>query len=74
MLIKIRDLNINYHDISEYARLFIYLFNNKDIDLIIREIYIINNLNVKIFLDVDIIKLKDIMLNLKDDIIIINLY
>lgn len=72
--ITIRDLNINQHNINKYAYIPIYLFKNKNIIFIFHKMHIINNLNIKIFIDIDIMKLKNIILNLQHDVIIINFY
>ena len=63
-LIIIYNLDINQHNISEYIYIFIYLFESKDMKFISREMHIINNLNIKIFIKIDIMKFKDIMLDL----------
>ena len=42
--------------------------------LIYREIYIINNLLIKVLIDINIIKFKDIILNINKNLIIIDLY
>lgn len=73
-LITIRGLNINQHNVNEYILIFIYLLKNKNMTFIIREIHIIDNLNVKTLIEIDIMKSKCIMLNLQRDIITINFY
>ena len=64
-LIIIKEINSNKYEISEYIRIKIYLFNkNKIITLIRREFYIIDNLIVKTLIEINIIKLKEIILDL----------
>ena len=50
----------------------LYLSNNKDTIFINREIYIMNNFNVKALIKIDIIKLENIVLNLQRNVIIVN--
>lgn len=52
----------------------IYLSKRKNIVLIIREIYIINNLSINLLIEIDVFKLKDIVFNLSRDVLIINSY
>ena len=64
-LITIKEINNNKYEISEYIKIKIYLSNkNKIIILIKREFYIINNLIIKTLIEIDIIKLKEIILDL----------
>ena len=59
---NVRDINEDNHAIIKYVKLDIYLSdlkNNKRVQiLIIREIYIINNLRVKLLIGIDIIRPK----------------
>ena len=52
----------------------IYLLKSRNTIFITREVYIINNLSVKALIKINIIKSKDIILNLLRDILIINSY
>ena len=52
----------------------LYLSKSKSIIIITRKVYIINNLSVNVFIDIDIIKSKVIIFNLFRDILIINSY
>jgi hypothetical protein len=52
----------------------IYLFNNKDIVFITREVYIINNLNINILIKIDIFKLKSIVVYLFYSVLVISSY
>ena len=59
----------------KYIIIFIYIFNNDNkIILICREIYIINNLLIKIFIKIDIMKFKKIILDINKNLINIELY
>ena len=59
-----RNLDINRYNINKYIYISIYFSKEKGIKFISRKVYIINNLNIKIFIKIDIIKLEDIILNL----------
>ena len=75
--IKIRKLNIKKYDICEYIIIFIYIFNeneNNNVALIRREIHIVDDLFVKAFIDINIIKFKTIVLNINKNLIIIKSY
>ena len=76
LFIIIRDLNINIYNISEYINFEIYLLNkNKNnIILIKREFYIVYNLIIKVFINIDILKLEDIVFDIIRDNIIITSY
>ena len=61
----IKEINNNKYEISEYIRIKMYLSNkNKIIILIEREFYIIDNLTIKTLIDINIIKSKEIILDL----------
>ena len=64
--IFIKDLNINICDINEYINFEIYFLgkNNINIILIKKEFYIVDNLIIKIFIDIDILKPEGIILNI----------
>ena len=51
-----------------------YLLDSRDIILITREVYIVNNLSTSILLKINIIKLESIVLDLQRNIIIIDSY
>ena len=51
-----------------------YLFNKNNIIKIKKEFHIVNNLVIKTFIDINIMKLKDIILDIRKNVIIINLY
>ena len=69
----IRDLNINIYNINEYINLEIYFSNknNNNIILIKREFYIVDNLIIKIFINIDILKPEDIVFDIIKNIIIV---
>ena len=62
------------YNINEYVKLQIYLFDKNDIIKIKREFYIIENFVIKTFIDINIIKLKNIIFDIKKNVIIIELY
>ena len=65
ILITIRDIDSKRYKASKYVRIKLYLLNrNRSIALIERELYIINNLIVKALIGIDIIKSKDIIIDL----------
>ena len=71
----VKGIDNKKHSVSEYVKIKIYLSNkNGVIALIKRELYIVDDLIIKAFIEIDIIKLKDIVLNLKHDIIRIDAY
>ena len=60
-----KEIKNKKHEASEYIKIKIYLLSkNKIITLIKREFHVVNNLIIKTFIKIDIIKLKDIILNL----------
>ena len=70
----VKGININMHDVNEYVRLQIYLFDKNDIIKIKKEFHIVDDFIIKAFVDINIIKLKDMILDIKKDVIIIDLY
>ena len=63
--ITIKEINSNKHEVSEYIRIKIYLSDkNKIIALIEREFHVIDNLIVKTLIEIDIMKSKEIILDL----------
>ena len=74
-LITIKGINSNKHEASEYIRIKIYLFDKNGIIVLIeREFYIIDNLIAKALIGIDIIKSKEIILDLQIDVIRIDFY
>ena len=72
--IKIRELNTKKHNACEYIIIFIYIFiinKNDNVALIRREIHIINNLFIKTFININIIKLETIIFDTNKNLIII---
>ena len=61
------------HDVNEYIRLQMYLSDKNDIIKIKREFYIIDNLTVKTLIDINIMKSKNIILDIIKNVIIIDL-
>ena len=51
-----------------------YLFDKNDIIKIKKKFHIVDDLAVKALIDIDIIKSKDIILDIGKDVIIIDLY
>ena len=65
ILITIKEINNNKYEVNEYIKIKIYFFNkNKIIILIEREFYIIDNLTAKTLIKINIIKSKEIILDL----------
>ena len=61
----IKEINSNKYEISEYIRIKIYLSNKNKITILIeREFYVIDNLIIKTLIEINIIKLKEIILDL----------
>ena len=75
-LIIIKSLNINIYNINQYINQVIYLLNKNNIKIILieRKFYIINNLIIKIFIDIDILKPEKMIFNIIRDVIIITSY
>ena len=64
-LITIKEINNNKYEVNKYIRIKIYLFNkNKIIALIKKKFYIIDNLIIKTLIEINIIKSKEIILDL----------
>ena len=73
--ITIKGINNNKHEVSEYIRIKMYLSNkNKMIALIEREFHVIDNLIVKALIEIDIMKSKEIILDLQNDVMRIDVY
>ena len=73
-LIIVKNINVNMHNVSEYIKLQIYLSNKNDIIKIKKEFYIIDDFAAKALIDINIIKSKDIILDIKKNVIIIDSY
>ena len=71
-----RGLGINTHDINEYINLEMYLLGKNGINIILikRKFYIVDNLIVKAFIGIDILKPEEIVLDIVRDVIIITSY
>ena len=69
-----RDININIYNVNEYVKLQMYLFDKNDITKIKKEFYIVDDLAVKALIDINIIKSKDMILDIKKNVMIIDLY
>ena len=69
-----KDININMHNVNEYVRLQIYLSNKNDIIKIKRKFHIVDDLVIKTLIDINIIKSKDMIFDIKKNVIIIGLY
>ena len=74
-LIKIRGLDTKEYNAYEYIVIPIYIPDkNNKIILIRRKIYIIDNLSTKALININIIKLEDIILDTSKDITVISSY
>ena len=69
-----RDINVNMYNMNEYIKSQIYLFVKNDIIRIKKEFHNIDNLVIKAFVDINIIKSKSIILDIEKNVIIIDLY
>ena len=70
----IKDIDVNMHNVNEYIKLQIYLFNKNNIIKIKKEFYIVDDFIIKTFININIMKLKNIIFNIKKNVIIIKLY
>ena len=61
----IKGININMHNFSEYVKLQIYLPDKNGIAKIEKEFYIVDNLAVKALININIMKSKNIIFNIK---------
>ena len=71
--IIVKGIDVNMHDINEYIRLQMYLSNKNDIAKIKREFHIVDDLIIKALIDINIIKSKNIILDIGKNVIIIDL-
>ena len=73
--IIVKGIKNKRYEVSEYIRIKIYLSNkNNLITLIKREFYIVNNLTTKALIDINIMKSKDIVIDLQNNVIKIDTY
>jgi hypothetical protein len=72
---KVRSLRSNNYDINKFVIIYIYI-PGKDgkIALITKELYIVNNLFIKILIGIDIIKPEEIIINTSKDLVTIISY
>ena len=70
LLIKVRGLGTKEHDACEYVIISMYVSNEdgSKVALIRREIYIVDDLSVKAFIGIDIMKLEGIILDINKDL------
>ena len=68
----IKGININMHNVNEYIRLQIYLSNKNSIARIKKEFYIVDDLIVKVLVDINIIKSKGMIFDIEKNVIIID--
>ena len=75
ILIIIKGIKSKRHNTSKYVRFKIYLFNKIDIVILMkREFHVIDNLTIKVFIKINIIKPKIITIDLENKIIRIDIY
>ena len=72
--IKVRSLDTNQYNASKYISISFYILGSNSIALIIRKIYIIDNLSANVLLKIDVIKLEGIILDLQYNLITISAY
>ena len=65
----IKDIESRKYNISEYIKLKMYLLDKNNTTIIERELYIVDNLIIKVLIDIDIIKLERIVVDLGNDFI-----
>ena len=70
----VKEIDVNMYDVNEYIRLQMYLFNKNDIIRVKREFYIVDDLVIKAFIDINIMKSKGMILDIEKNVIIIDLY
>ena len=70
----VKGIDVNMHNANEYVKLQMYLSDKNNITKIKKEFYIVDNLVVKALIDIDIMKSKDMILDIKKNVIIIDLY
>ena len=70
----VKDIDVNMYNVNEYIRLQMYLFDKNDTIKIKREFHIVDDLAIKALIDINIMKSKDMILDIKKDVIIIDLY
>ena len=63
--IIVKDINVNMYDANEYIRLQMYLFNKNGIVRVEKEFYIVDDFAIKALIDIDIMKPKDMILDIK---------
>lgn len=75
ILIIVKDINSKKHNVNKYIKIKIYLSNKNDvITLIKRKLHIVDNLTIKTLIEINIIKFKNIILDLEYNIIKIDVY
>ena len=62
------------YNVNEYIKLQICLFDKNNRIKIKREFYIVDDLVIKALIDINIMKLKNIILDIEKNVIIIDLY
>ena len=74
ILIIVKDIDNRKYNTSEYIKFKIYLLDKNRIAIIERELYINNNLIVKVLIEINIIKLERIIVDLENNVIKIDIY
>ena len=74
ILIIVKDIENRKYNINKYIKLKIYFLDKNDIVIIERELYIVDNLIAKALIDINVIKLKRIVIDLKNNLIKIDIY
>ena len=69
----VKGIDVNMYDVSEYVRLQMYLFDKNDIVRVKKKFHIVDDLAIKALIGIDIIKSKDMILDIKKNVIIIDL-
>ena len=71
-LINMQDIDDKHHDARKYVKLKMYFASSNNYVCIERELHIVNNLSVKIFIDVNIMISEKMNISIKCGTIIIN--
>ena len=72
--IIIKNIDVNIYNVNEYIKLQMYLFNKNYIIKIKRDFYIVDDFVIKAFVEINIMKSKNIILDIEKNVIIIDLY
>ena len=72
ILITMKDIDVNIHNVNEYIKLQMYLFNKNDIVKVKKEFHIVDDLIIKTLIDINIMKSKDMIFDIEKNVMIID--